>query len=286
MSRPLFFLDLRIGFGYNFDMNSSETFLNYSELSPGAAVSHLVYSFWEFSVAPRLQQPVTHEIFPDGCVSIFYYRNEPKSLTMLGLTALSLELHKTEVFPNDLYWSARFSPAANRAVLRANPADFTSRPIFDEEFLPHLTGGLLKELNECRNFGEAAAVYEKRFAALGVAKEDLDAKIVEAVRLIAARFGEIKISEIAEQLNLSQRQLQRRFRDATGLTPKQFARAQRLRAAAIKFLGDAESKLVDCAAELGFTDQAHLSRECASLTGRSPKSFTEKVREIQHGNLV
>jgi AraC-like DNA-binding protein len=85
---------------------------------------------------------------------------------------------------------------------------------------------------------------------------------------------------------LSVRQLQRRFLNATGLTPKQFARVQRWRATAIKLAGDTESKLVDCAAELGFTDQAHLSRECASLTGRSPKSFTEKVRQIEHGNLV
>lgn len=282
----MLFLDLQIGFGYNFGMKTPDTFLSYREMPPGAAVSHLVYSFWEFSVASELKHSITHEIFPDGCFSIFYYRNEQKNFTMLGLTALSLELHKTEVFPEDVYWSARFSPAANRAVLRANPADFTSRPIFDETFLPHLTGGLLKQLNECRNFGEAAAVYEKRFAALGVTSANLDAKVVEAVRLIAARIGEIKIAEIAEQLNLSQRQLQRRFRDATGLTPKQFARVQRLRAAAIKFLGDTESKLADCAAELGFTDQAHLSRECASLTGRSPKSFTEKVREIEHGNLV
>ncbi|CAA9415366.1 MAG: hypothetical protein AVDCRST_MAG74-2585 [uncultured Pyrinomonadaceae bacterium] len=267
-------------------MKSPETFLSYREMPSGAAVSHLVYSFWQFSVAPELKQPVTHEIFPDGCFSIFYYRNERKNFTMLGLTALSLELHKTEVFPGDVYWSARFSPAANRAILRANPAEFTSRLIFDENFLPHLTGGLLKELDECRNFGEAAAVYEKRFAAFGIASEKLDAKIIEAVRLIVSSTGEIKIAEIAEQLNLSVRQLQRRFLNATGLTPKQFARVQRWRATTIKLAGDTESKLVDCAAELGFTDQAHLSRECATLTGRSPKSFTEKVRQIEHGNLV
>jgi len=267
-------------------MKQPETFLNYSEMPPVAAVSHLVYSFWEFSVAPESAQSVTQEIFPDGCFSIFYYRNERKNFQMLGLTALSLELCKAEVFPDDVYWSVRFSPAANRAVLRANPVDFTSRAIYDEDFLPHLTGGLLKELNECRNFGEAAAVYEKKFAALGVASENLDAKIVEAVRLIASSVGEIKIAEIAERLNLGVRQLQRRFLHATGLTPKQFARVQRWRAAAIRLVGDTESKIADCAAEFGFTDQAHLSRECAALTGRSPKSFTEKVRQIEHDNLV
>lgn len=267
-------------------MKPLETFLNYSEMLPGAAVSHLVYSFWEFSVAPDLAQPVTHEVFPDGCVSIFYYRNEKRNFTMLGLTGLTLELFKAEVFPGDAFWSARFSPAANRAVLQGNPADFTSRPIFDEKFLPHLTKGLLKELDECRNFHEATAVYEKRFAALDIAIESLDAKVVEAVRLIASTKDEMKISEIAKSLNLSVRQLQRRFLHATGLTPKQFARVRRLRRAAIKFVNDKESKFADCAAEFGFTDQAHLSRECSSLTGRSPKSFTEKVRQIEHGNLV
>jgi AraC-like DNA-binding protein len=73
---------------------------------------------------------------------------------------------------------------------------------------------------------------------------------------------------------LSVRQLQRRFLNATGLTPKQFARVQRWRATAIKLAGDAESKLVDCAAELGFTDQAHLSREV--------RDFDRSLAEIFH----
>jgi hypothetical protein len=73
-------------------MKSHGTFLSYGEMPSGATISHLVYSFWKFSVAPELKQRVTHEIFPDGCFSIFYYRNEQKNFTMLGLTALTLEL--------------------------------------------------------------------------------------------------------------------------------------------------------------------------------------------------
>jgi AraC-like DNA-binding protein len=40
------------------------------------------------------------------------------------------------------------------------------------------------------------------------------------------------------------------------------------------------------AAEMGFTDQSHLTHEFVAVTGRSPNSFAEKVKQIEHGNLV
>jgi AraC-like DNA-binding protein len=40
------------------------------------------------------------------------------------------------------------------------------------------------------------------------------------------------------------------------------------------------------AAEMGFADQAHLTHEFSMLTGRSPNSFAEKVKRIEHGELI
>ncbi|HRH42035.1 MAG TPA: helix-turn-helix domain-containing protein, partial [Pyrinomonadaceae bacterium] len=87
-------------------------------------------------------------------------------------------------------------------------------------------------------------------------------------------------------LNLSTRQLERRFKASSGLSPKQFARTRRIRATAVDLVENNKQNWANRAAEIGFADQAHLTREFVSVTKRSPNSFAEKVKQIKHGNLV
>ena len=73
-------------------------------------------------------------------------------------------------------------------------------------------------------------------------------------------------------LPISGRQLRRRFVAAVGYGPKRFERIMRfqhfLRLASAPGKGRALAKL---AAEAGYADQAHLSRECANLAGSTPR---------------
>jgi len=106
------------------------------------------------------------------------------------------------------------------------------------------------------------------------------------VKIIEANRSEVRISEVAAAVNLSVRQLERRFRCSTGLSPKQYARARRIRATAINMLEETEVNMASRALEMGFTDQSHLTHEFSTLTGRSPNSFAKRVKRIEHGELV
>ena len=147
-------------------MKTEKSILTYREELPAAEVSHLVYSFWEFTVSGESNAPVLHEIFPDGCISLLYRRNERQNFSLMALAGLVIEPLKFEVLPGDVYWSARFSPAASRKILQSDPAGWKSKPLVDENLLPHLTKNWTQEFGKCRNFAEAIAVYEKRLAAL------------------------------------------------------------------------------------------------------------------------
>ncbi len=48
----------------------------YREIAPSSEISHLVLSFWEFLVQGENCEPVIHEVVPDGCVSLLYWRNK------------------------------------------------------------------------------------------------------------------------------------------------------------------------------------------------------------------
>lgn len=258
----------------------------YREIAPPDEISHLVLSFWEFTVSGDARAPILHEIFPDGCVSLFYHRNENFNIRKISLTGLHSESIKAPVFAKDVYWGMRFSPAACARVLRSNPAKFQTVRACEAIEFPHLTENLLEKLDGCRNFAEAISVYKERLKELSFKPEDFDEKIARAIEIIEENNGEIKIAGLAAALDLSARQLERRFKNISGLTPKQYARARRLRATAVSLVENEKLNWATLAAEMGFTDQSHLVHEFVSVTGRSPNSFAEKVKQIEHGNLV
>lgn len=260
--------------------------LFYREIKPSADVSSLIFSFWEFTVSKGDFTPIQHEIFPDGCVSLFYHRNDNFDLKQLTLTGLNLETIIAPVFPTDIFWGVRLSPAACANILRTDPAIFRRERILEANNFSYLTDGLLEKLNDCKSFEEAITIYENRVKELSVGQNLFDEKIVQAIQIIEQTNGEIKISELARLLNLSTRQLERRFKASSGLSPKQFARTRRIRATAVDLVENNKQNWANRAAEIGFADQAHLTREFVSVTKRSPNSFAEKVKQIKHGNLV
>ncbi len=257
----------------------------YSEVLPSREISHLVFCFFKFTIDSADSAPIPFEIFPDGRISLLYRRNKRLNLNLLLVKGLGLEAFHTKVFADDLHWGVKFSPASSAKILRCDPKTIPTQPMANNKLMPHLTQGLLRKLGKCKNFQESVSIFENMLRNLQIEKSEVDSKIAKAVELIEESSGEAKISEIAESVNLSARQLERRFRKNSGMTPKQFSRVYRLRATAINLI-ETDINWASRAAELGFTDQAHLARELSSLTGRSPKAFAKRVKDIEYDDLV
>ena len=126
--------------------------LHYNEAKPSDKTKHLVYSYFEFVIESDSPEPIPHEVFPDGCLSLIYRRNQTLSIEMFLINGLTLETFHTEMFADDILWGVKFSPAAGSKILRCDPAIIRTTPLIGEEFLSHLTIGLLDKLKICRNF--------------------------------------------------------------------------------------------------------------------------------------
>lgn len=258
----------------------------YREIAPSDDLKPFVLSFWEFTVPTEAPSPIEHEIFPDGCISLFYIRNLSRDLHRVGISGLQLETIMKPVSAGDTFWGMRISPAACSAILKIDPGKMLRVSVAGAAECPHLTNRLTEKLAAANGFDDAISIYEGRLRDLITGGKYCDPQIVEAVRLIENAPGEIRVNTLAAGFSLSTRQFQRRFKASSGLTPKQYIRARRMRATAVNLVEQRGQKWADRAAELGFSDQAHLAHEFVSLTKRSPNSFAEKVRKIDHGNLV
>jgi AraC-like DNA-binding protein len=144
----------------------------------------------------------------------------------------------------------------------------------------------------------ATAGWEDRFALvaeeLGRRLADTSAgapraEVVAAWRLLRLRKGRVSVEELSRHVLLSSRQLRELFRRELGVTPKSAARLFRLERALARMAADVRSgstpSLAGIAADCGYADQSHLSREVAELLGRSPSAWVaEERRNLQAGD--
>jgi AraC-like DNA-binding protein len=79
--------------------------------------------------------------------------------------------------------------------------------------------------------------------------------------------GNLRIEELAREVGWSRRHLAEKFRAETGLAPKAAARVIRFEGACDRLRGPDRPSLARVAAEAGYVDQAHLSRDFRDLAG-------------------
>lgn len=96
-------------------------------------------------------------------------------------------------------------------------------------------------------------------------------QVESAWRALAATGGMTPIRRLVHESGWGWRQLDSRFREQIGLSPKTAARVLRLRRALHRL--DATGDAAGTAAVCGFSDQAHLCREMRAMAGRTPRRY-------------
>ncbi|WP_216647034.1 GlxA family transcriptional regulator [Roseovarius sp. THAF27] len=100
-----------------------------------------------------------------------------------------------------------------------------------------------------------------------------DADVRHAIGLMEQTLNApISVDDLAKKVGLSTRQLSRRFLECVGQPPSRFYRVMRLRYGAWRLLHTTD-RVGQVAADLGFADSSHFSREFASLFNMTPKSY-------------
>jgi AraC-like DNA-binding protein len=101
--------------------------------------------------------------------------------------------------------------------------------------------------------------------------------IPASLSLLREREGQLPIPELARDLVISQRQLERLYQSQVGMSPKQYSLLLRVESArlALKQMNKQTSGL---AADLGFYDQPHFIREFSTVIGMTPYDYIKRHR--------
>ncbi len=115
-------------------------------------------------------------------------------------------------------------------------------------------------------------VQERMADAPGVPDALVAAMVAEIVRSVPARPRSVR--DLARLAGISERQLRRRLVAAIGYGPKMFERVTRFQHFRRLASLTPGRGLASLAADAGYADQAHLSRECMKLSGNPPSAAT------------
>jgi transcriptional regulator GlxA family with amidase domain len=100
-----------------------------------------------------------------------------------------------------------------------------------------------------------------------------------AVRDLERTDGLMSVRDVADRIGWSTRQLQRRFKDTVGISPKLFGRMQRFQGV-FRAMEDAASDWANAAVHRGYYDQAHLIRDFREFSGKTPSALLDQEIDL------
>lgn len=273
--------------------------LAYAEFAPGAAVHDLALSYWCLTVRALPSADYAHAVWPDGCLSVAVTleHGAPVATPLLGPRRTP---YTVPVTPGTQLWGIRFRPEMGAAFL-GRPA-----PSLRDQAGPahHWIGGdRVRRLDQAVT--QALAPFgslphsEDAAAAVSLALDRWlfdsadatlppDASIRDVIRAIVATEGKQQIATIAEVVGVSMRHLQRGFKDAVGLSPKEYAMIRRSRHGLQAMLSadGPEAKMARAAAECGYADPVHLTRDVQHLLRGTSAQLRQRLAEVGAPALV
>jgi AraC-like DNA-binding protein len=226
---------------------------------------------------PRSGDVHAHTVFPDGCTDIIW---DGRDLIVAGPDTAPVTISRDTT---TTLFGIRFRPGAGPALLGTPAVDILdARPLLVDLWSRDATD-LADRLSVCLTGDEARAALlhavHRRLAHAPPCDEGIPALVA-----ILSAPRPPSISSIADRLALSERQLHRRCLAAFGYGAKTLQRILRFQ----RFLAAARAPqthdLAQLAAACGFADQAHLSRECKRLGGKTPRTLlvsSDDVRFVQ-----
>jgi AraC-like DNA-binding protein len=168
----------------------------------------------------------------------------------------------------------RFRVAGAYAFFRGPMSELTDQLLPLEELWGRSARDALAQARDPDSAATITAGALQRMLQTAAAREPASVPAIRrAVRVVQRAEVLPRVTELAAQLGLSERQLRRGFDAVIGLSPKRFLRIVRFRRALRSARQSAQPDWAAIAEQHGYFDQAHLIADFREMTGSTPGVF-------------
>lgn len=240
----------------------------FSAIAPTPALAGFVEHYWVVIWDLRGSDPYEQQVLPYPAVNMTF---KPGRCRVAGVPKGRF----SEVLSGaGRVIGVRFRPGGFRPLLGAPVSSITDRFVAVDEVFG-VAGQHLAEAILAADQAGALAVMEEfllpRFPPAGPAAHA--ALVAAIVARIAADSGVRRVDELTAEFDIGMRALQRMFAEYVGVGPKWVIRRYRLHEAAARLAAGCDVNRVQLAHELGYSDQAHFTRDFTAIAGVPPARY-------------
>jgi AraC-like DNA-binding protein len=252
------------------------------EYKPCTNLMQFVEGYWEGSFNADATGKISLQMIPNGCLELIIHLND-----------LHCDLNKDDT------WSQ--SPDYMIMGLHTQPYEVQFKnlvKVFAVRFKPEglynvfgLPVAMLKDSYEdmslvlghkFRDFSHR--VKEEKTVVAMIARTEsyllnclqgnnIDLNYVNRAADLIRKTKGIRIDELPDKVFISQRQLEREFKDKVGISPKHYLRITRINEVLRLLEDNHDMDLTSVAYYCGYFDQAHFINDFKSITGKKPTIF-------------
>ena len=106
-----------------------------------------------------------------------------------------------------------------------------------------------------------------------------DRVLVQNIKSVVDNDSLLSIPSFAHDCNLSRRQFERKFKEFSGFSPKDFFSVIRFKNV-LKAIDDRRKPLAQIAIDAGYYDQSHFTNEFKKFSGYSPREYAINYPEV------
>lgn len=245
--------------------------LNYREYHSPEFAHGCIETMWSF----RPEKLARYLVLPDGRVDLlarFHVGpNDAVSHIRLIVAGPAMRSSLVPAAPHNGFLGVRFRPAWGAICLGLNPQMLRDVTLLHEEVYAAL-GRLAIPLVQAKNTGELRQNLLNTACTLasGILLDSRFARTAKAISLLQARDGKCSVEALAQEAGVSVRTLHRDIVAMTGLSAKSLGTLFRFQRA-MRILRLAPShNLAMLAAEAGYSDQSHMTRDFLRFGGFTP----------------
>ena len=262
--------------------------MKFQQIQPPECLKHYIRYYWVLESNAMEMLPRTFAAIADGNPGIifhqsdsgkFYQENkELPDIFLYGQTTKYTELISPGNFRNI---GVYFYPQAIKSIFGFNAAEFTNSCI-DVNLIPSIHSKCLSEqlLNTPDLNDQIQVLSAYLFAQVKTNNCLQDQLTSYAIKRIFEAKGDVNLKLLQNDLRLSERSFERRFKFEVGISPKLLSRIFRFQAAMNLLRERNFDKLSDIAYEHNYADQSHFIRSFKEFAGLSPNQFQRQSNEL------
>ncbi|MFF5261559.1 DUF6597 domain-containing transcriptional factor [Actinomadura viridis] len=261
------------------DARTARDRFHVTRIAPSPGLAPFVEFLWVLTWDLRGRPPHRQRVLTRPSVHMTFTSYLTSGATRARIVGVVRDEFVEEIAGEGRVVGAAFRPGGFRPFLGAPVSAVTGRtPAVAEVFGP--AGHRLGEEIFGTPDADGAVARLEAFL-LGRCPPGPDPRALRAARIverIAASPALTRVDDLAAELGIGPRGLQRLFREYVGVGPKWVIRRHRMLEAAGRAAAGTEIDWAALAAELGYADQAHFTRDFTASVGTSPARYARRQR--------